>query len=93
MAVDRVILTVMAGDLPRGRGVPRQQDWTDRYEELARAPRDGLDADDLEALAVAAYLLGHDALSSSAWRTRPGATSTPASSTTRPGARSGWRWG
>ena len=43
-------------------------DWADTYRSLAGASREELGAVDLEALAVAAYLIGDDDVSAEAWK-------------------------
>ncbi|MDX1645949.1 MAG: LuxR C-terminal-related transcriptional regulator [Longimicrobiales bacterium] len=50
-----------SGDLERGRTAFSRRAWAQAYEALSRADRDeDLDAEDLERLATAAYLLGRD---------------------------------
>ena len=44
-----------------------RQAWAEAYQGLAVASREALDAPDLERLAVAAYLIGHDDESVLAW--------------------------
>ncbi len=54
--------------LERGRESFERQAWADAYADLAAADRDGpLGPEDLERLAVAAYLLGMDGESVEAW--------------------------
>jgi hypothetical protein len=49
-----------AGELARGREAARRLRWADAYAALSRADRSSpLDAEDLELLATAAFLLGH----------------------------------
>jgi DNA-binding CsgD family transcriptional regulator len=52
----------MAGaDVQTARGMFERRSWNDAYELLAgAAAKDALDAEDLERLAVAAYMLGRD---------------------------------
>ena len=57
----------MVGRFERGRDVFAQQAWAETYRSLARTDRDLLDSADLERLAVAAYLLGHDDESTATW--------------------------
>ena len=48
--------------LDRGREAFERHAWTDAYAQLSAADRDNaLESEDLERLAVAAYLVGHDA--------------------------------
>jgi DNA-binding NarL/FixJ family response regulator len=52
---------VSAGDLEQGRAAYAGRAWRSAYESLSRADEDGLlEADDLERLAVSAYLLARD---------------------------------
>jgi DNA-binding CsgD family transcriptional regulator len=54
--------------LDRGRESFRRQEWGDAYAQLSAAGRQvSLEPDDLERLAVAAYLAGRDAHSEEAW--------------------------
>jgi hypothetical protein len=54
--------------LDRGRESFRRQEWGDAYAQLSAAGRQvSLEPDDLERLAVAAYLAGRDADSEEAW--------------------------
>ncbi len=54
--------------LERGRTAFRQQHWTDASQYLSSANQsEPLDVDDLERLAIATYLLGHDEDSENAW--------------------------
>jgi DNA-binding CsgD family transcriptional regulator len=54
--------------LDRGRESFRRQHWGDAYAQLSAAGRQvSLEPDDLERLAVAAYLAGRDADSEEAW--------------------------
>jgi DNA-binding CsgD family transcriptional regulator len=54
--------------LDRGRESFRRQEWGDAYAQLSAAGRQAsLEPDDLERLAVAAYLAGRDADSEEAW--------------------------
>ncbi len=64
----------MADGLDRGREAFRRREWADAYTQLSAADREApLDVDDLERLAVAAYLTGDDAASTDAWvRGAPG---------------------
>ncbi len=49
------------GDLARGRASYERRAWADAYRSLSLADRAGpLDAEDLELLAMAAYLIGRD---------------------------------
>jgi DNA-binding CsgD family transcriptional regulator/tetratricopeptide (TPR) repeat protein len=58
----------MTDELDRGRESFRQQSWTDAYTQLAAADGNApLGVDDLERLAVAAYLTGNDAASTDLW--------------------------
>ena len=58
---------MMAGNIAAADAFERQA-WTEVHECLADASQgDGLTADDLERLAVAAYLLGRDDESAQAW--------------------------
>jgi DNA-binding CsgD family transcriptional regulator/tetratricopeptide (TPR) repeat protein len=58
----------MAGALERGRESFRRRTWRDAHTQLAEADRDThLGIDDLERLAVAAYLAGEDAVSTDVW--------------------------
>ena len=54
---------VAAADL--AREAFERRSWREAYELLA--PADGLDVDDLERLAITAYLLGRDEASADAW--------------------------
>ena len=55
-------------DLDAGRESFRRQAWGDAFAQLSAADRESaLGPDDLERLAVAAYLLGKDADSTQAW--------------------------
>ncbi|HET9610116.1 MAG TPA: LuxR family transcriptional regulator [Acidimicrobiales bacterium] len=54
--------------LDEGRGAYGRRAWAEAYDRLSAADRRvALGADDLERLATAAYLTGHDATSSDAW--------------------------
>src|SRR6266849_2182405 len=54
--------------LERGRDHFDQRRWSDAYADLAAAAATGpLDADDLERLAMAAYLIGRHDEATSAW--------------------------
>ncbi|HEX6417297.1 MAG TPA: LuxR C-terminal-related transcriptional regulator [Acidimicrobiales bacterium] len=54
--------------LDEGRQAFDRGAWTDAYDRLTSADHEGaLGPDDLERLATAAYLTGHDATSSDAW--------------------------
>jgi ATP/maltotriose-dependent transcriptional regulator MalT len=56
------------GRLERGHGAYAQWRWREAYESLSAADLGGgLDAEDLEALAIAAYLIGRDADAAAAW--------------------------
>src|SRR5215207_8349593 len=58
----------MADALDRGRGFFGRNAWADAFAELSAAEREaGLALEDLERLAVAAYLVGADAESDDAW--------------------------
>jgi ATP/maltotriose-dependent transcriptional regulator MalT len=58
----------MAGALERGRESFRRRSWRDAFTELSEADRDvPLELDDLERLAVAAYLAGEDLVSTDTW--------------------------
>jgi DNA-binding CsgD family transcriptional regulator/tetratricopeptide (TPR) repeat protein len=58
----------VADALDRGRGLFRRNVWGDAFAELSAADREGaLELEDLEQLAVAAYLVGADADSDDAW--------------------------
>jgi DNA-binding NarL/FixJ family response regulator len=58
----------MSGAIDRGRGSFGLQAWVDAYATLSAADQEQpLDRDDLERLAVAAYLVGHDAECAGAW--------------------------
>lgn len=60
----------MAGTLERGREAFGRQAWREAYEALSAAAgerAETLDAEDLERLAVAAYLVGRDDESAQAW--------------------------
>jgi ATP/maltotriose-dependent transcriptional regulator MalT len=58
----------MTGTLEHAREHYRRQQWSDAYDDLRAARAEGaLAVDDLERLATAAYLLGHDAESAEAW--------------------------
>jgi DNA-binding CsgD family transcriptional regulator/tetratricopeptide (TPR) repeat protein len=58
----------VADALDRGRGLYRRNVWGDAFAELSAADREGtLELEDLERLAVAAYLVGADADSDDAW--------------------------
>jgi len=51
----------LAEELEAGRNAVRAREWTRGYDALRAADRDGdLGADDLERLALAGYLSGHD---------------------------------
>jgi tetratricopeptide (TPR) repeat protein len=62
--------TVRVADaLDRGRELFGRSTWGDAFAELSAADREaGLELEDLERLAVAAYLVGADAVSDDAWR-------------------------
>ena len=54
--------------LDEGRRASGRRAWAEAYDRLSAADRRvALGADDLERLATAAYLTGHDAASSDAW--------------------------
>lgn len=55
-----------AGELDEGRRAFDRRAWRDAYERLTAAGT-ALGADDLERLATAAYLTGHDGASTDAW--------------------------
>jgi DNA-binding CsgD family transcriptional regulator len=58
----------MTGALEQGRESFRRRAWRDAHTQLAEADRDThLGIDDLERLAVAAYLAGEDAVSTDVW--------------------------
>ncbi|MEA2686346.1 MAG: hypothetical protein QOE93_1541, partial [Actinomycetota bacterium] len=58
----------MSGAIDRGRGSFELREWADAYATLSAADREApLELDDLERLAVAAYLVGQDADSAEAW--------------------------
>ena len=57
----------MAGRLESGREAFARQAWAEAYQQLAVQSLDGLEATDLERLAVAAYLVGNDDESAAAW--------------------------
>ena len=58
----------MADTLDRGRESFRRREWGDAYTQLSAADGEAsLGVDDLERLAVAAYLAGDDAASTDAW--------------------------
>jgi DNA-binding CsgD family transcriptional regulator/tetratricopeptide (TPR) repeat protein len=58
----------VANALKRGREFYERQAWGDAFAELSAADREAaLELDDLERLAVAAYLVGADADSDDAW--------------------------
>ena len=70
MAQDgRCALPMSEGDmLDEGRRTFGRRAWAEAYDRLSAADRRvALGADDLERLATAAYLTGHDAASSDAW--------------------------
>ena len=81
-----------AGMLDRGRASFARRAWGDAYAQLAAADQDApLELEDLERLAVAAYLLGRDDDSAAVWER--GASRAACSRATRrapPAARSGW---
>lgn len=53
--------TAAAGNLDRARGFYEQHAWADAFEAFRRADRESpLEAEDLELLALAAYLAGRD---------------------------------
>lgn len=55
-------------NLEQGREAFDQRAWPEAYERLAQADGgNALEPDDLERLASAAYLTGHDAASTDAW--------------------------
>jgi hypothetical protein len=57
-----------SGTLEQGRRSFAQRSWRDAYARLAAAAADTpLDLDDLEHLALAAYLIGNDDASTAAW--------------------------
>ncbi len=57
-----------ADSLEQGRKSSQRQDWADAYYHLSRADEDApLESEDLERLAVVAYLIGRDAESSDVW--------------------------
>jgi DNA-binding NarL/FixJ family response regulator len=57
-----------ADPVERARGSFGRREWGDAYPELSAAHRAGhLDADDLERLAVAAYMVGEDDACERAW--------------------------
>ena len=58
----------VADVLDRGREFFGRQAWGDAFAELSAADREAaLELEDLERLAVAAYLVGADAESDDAW--------------------------
>jgi DNA-binding CsgD family transcriptional regulator len=58
----------MAGEIDRGREAFRRQAWADAFSRLSSADRKGLlEIDDLERLAVAAYLTGLETESTEVW--------------------------
>jgi serine/threonine protein kinase len=58
----------MAETLDRGRESYRRQQWTDAYAELSAADREiPLEPEDLDQLAMSAYLIGKDADSTDLW--------------------------
>lgn len=58
----------MAGGLDRGRRAFSERSWSVAYAELSAADRESpLGAEDLDRLAVAAYLIGDEASSVSVW--------------------------
>ena len=57
----------MADRLERGRAAFARQAWSEARQELAVPSMEGLEAADLERLAVAAYLVGDDDKSAEAW--------------------------
>ena len=59
----------MAGPLEKGREAFQRRHWTDAFAQLRTAANEGNDIApaDLDMLAVAAYLTGHDEASSEAW--------------------------
>jgi DNA-binding CsgD family transcriptional regulator len=55
-------------ELDHGRAASTQWRWREAFEALSNADRErGLEADDLSALAVAAYLIGREADATAAW--------------------------
>jgi DNA-binding CsgD family transcriptional regulator len=57
----------MADELAAGHRAFAGRSWKEAYRALGAAPREQLDASDLEQLAVAAYLIGKDDDSLAAW--------------------------
>ncbi|MEP6661409.1 MAG: response regulator transcription factor [Acidimicrobiales bacterium] len=58
----------MTGEIDQGREAFRQHAWADAFSGLSGADREGLlELDDLERLAVAAYLTGLDTQSTEVW--------------------------
>jgi DNA-binding NarL/FixJ family response regulator len=57
----------MADRLESGRDAFARQAWAEAYQQFAVHSLDGLEATDLERLAVAAYLVGNDDESVAAW--------------------------
>jgi DNA-binding CsgD family transcriptional regulator len=58
----------VAGTVDRGRAAFGRQAWAEAYEVLAEvSERESLGAEDLERLAIAAYLVGRDEESARAW--------------------------
>lgn len=58
-------VAVVSGSVDAGREAYERQAWRDAYECLAASR--SLEADDLQRLAVAAHLVGHDDESAEAW--------------------------
>ena len=53
-----------AGDLEQGRAAYAGRAWRSAFESLSRADEDGpLEVEDVERLAISAYLLGRDDVS------------------------------
>ena len=58
----------MEGSVERGRAAFRRGAWGEAYAQLRAADQEpGLGLEDLESLAIAAYLVGRDADCADAW--------------------------
>src|SRR5687768_6276719 len=58
----------VAGRGGRAHGAPERPMWGDAFDQLSAAHREGqLDAEDLERLAVSAYMVGRDDACEDAW--------------------------
>ena len=79
----------MAESVDHGRAAFDAGRWTDAFAGLSSATA----PDDVERLAIVAYLLGRDDVADDAWdRAHRGVTSPPVSTSRRRGVSHGWRF-